>query len=728
MKKCLAAICFFSFLLPAFVSGQQTPVKGMRIKKSVKFRKGTFRLQAPAGSGTAVIIIEGKNMTVDFADATLDGAKPGAMPDQFQGVAVLVRNSSHVTIRNLHARGYKVAVQAMNTDHLVLDHCDGSYNYRQHLNSTPEQEDLSDWMSYHHNEKDEWLRYGAAFYLRGCDSVTVRNCTVTGGQNGLMMTGCNGGMIYNNDISFNSGIGIGMYRSSGNSIMYNRLIFNVRGYSHGVYNRGQDSAGILVYEQSGHNLFYKNAVTHGGDGFFLWAGQSTMDNGQGGCNDNVLMGNDFSYAPTNGVEATFSRNTITDNRIFGCDHGVWGGYSYNSIISNNKFRDNRIDIAIEHGQENQITYNIFYDSREAVRLWGRASQPADWGYAKARDTKSHDYIIAYNNFSRAKKVLHADHTEGIHLTGNLFGTVDQFMELDTTATDVDSLIDAAVVAKITSDTAVAVPEVKDPMDPFKGGGKLAGRQHIIVGEWGPYDFRYPLVHRLDPAKVSDTFRLEILGPAGKWVMSGLKGARVLDPGRGVFPDTVVLLKNEGKGTDVQASFSYTGGAVTDLFGNKVAAGKPFPFRFRKYFQPLDWNVLFFPMDTAQYNPVRTGNLFSPTARMAPFKEEKADQLNYAWWGGIREGNVQHVQFITQAAATALLEPGEYELDVTWDDAVRVWVDEKMVLDEWDPSLYQFDESPHKKVRIRLGGEHHFRVEHLELGGFATLALKINKLR
>jgi hypothetical protein len=71
-----------------------------------------------------------------------------------------------------------------------------------------------------------------------------------------------------------------------------------------------------VYEQSNHNLFYKNSVTHGGDGFFLWAGQSTMDTGEGGCNDNLVLANDFSYAPTNGVEVTFSRNKILKNRIF----------------------------------------------------------------------------------------------------------------------------------------------------------------------------------------------------------------------------------------------------------------------------------------------------------------------------------------------------------------------------------------------------------------------------
>ena len=30
----------------------------------------------------------------------------------------------------------------------------------------------------------------------------------------------------------------------------------------------------------------------------------------------------------------------------------------------------------------------------------------------------------------------------------------------------------------------------------------------------------------------------------------------------------------------------------------------------------------------------------------------------------------------------------------------------------------------KKYRLNLGGNHHFRVEHLELGGFATLSLKL----
>jgi hypothetical protein len=121
-----------------------------------------------------------------------------------------------------------------------------------------------------------------------------------------MLTGCNNGNYWNNNFSFLSGIGIGIYRCNGNKIMHNRLDWCVRGYSHGVYQRGQDSAGILVYEQSSENIFAYNSVTHSGDGFFLWAGQYTMDTGQGGCNDNLLYGNDFSHAPTNGIEMTLA--------------------------------------------------------------------------------------------------------------------------------------------------------------------------------------------------------------------------------------------------------------------------------------------------------------------------------------------------------------------------------------------------------------------------------------
>jgi hypothetical protein len=60
--------------------------------------------------------------------------------------------------------------------------------------------------------------------------------------------------------------------------------------------------------------------------------------------------------------------------------------------------------------------------------------------------------------------------------------------------------------------------------------------------------------------------------------------------------------------------------------------------------------------------------------------------------------------------------------------VRVYVDGRLVIDEWNPSHQTFDEAPHSKVKIQLGGRHHIQVEHVELGGFATLQLRLSKLK
>jgi len=698
---------------------------GMKVGKTTKFKKAVYKIDGPADSSRGVVNIEGNNIVVDFGGAELRGDNSAKAPDEFSGIAVYIRNSKNITIKNLKTRGYKVALIARNTEKLTIENCDFSYNYRRRLNSTQEKEDISDWMSYHHNEKDEWLRYGAAMYLKDCSFFTVRSCKVTGGQNALMLMRCNDGLIVNNDFSFNSGIGIGMYRSNRNRVSYNRVIFNVRGYSHGVYNRGQDSAGILVYEQSNNNRFYNNNVTHGGDGLFLWAGQTTMDSGKGGCNDNVIIENDFSYAPTNGVEVTFSRNHIIENRIFECDHGIWGGYSFESTISDNQFRNNRIAIAIEHGQQNKILYNLFSGDKEAIRLWARNEQPTDWGYAKFRDTKSRDYAIVYNSFNNIPIVFNFKMTNNLSVYGNTISQSDAIFKIDSTVSGLDTTVNQKLEKELSIDTAtVAIEPTKKYMDPFVGNPKFAGRKNIMITEWGPYDFRYPIIWNTNPADTSDTMRFDLIGPHGNWQIKSVKGLKDVSVMKGTFPASVTARKETGERTDILIELVYTGESFTTAMGEKIPAGKPYNFRFRKFFQPVNWEVMFYRLDTASHNPITTGMLFSLYEKKAPFRTEKKDRLDYAWWGGIKEAGIHYPQFITMANGTVEIKPGNYELSVTWDDAVRVYVDENLVFDEWNPSRYRFDESPNKKIRIGLGGKHHFRVEHLELGGFATLALKI----
>lgn len=716
---------------PIFLNAQNIKlVSGMKISRTGKVLKNEYKLDGFSDNDKPVILIEGDNIIVDFNHSVLQGSNQRQQPDEFFGVALLIRNSRNITIKNLVARGYKVALLARNVENLVLENCDFSYNYRQHLNSTQEKEDVSDWMSYHHNEKDEWLRYGAAMYLRNCNKAEIRQCRVTGGQNGLMLTACDSVKVVNNDFSFNSGIGIGMYRSSYCMLYYNRLIFNVRGYSHGVYNRGQDSAGILVFEQCGHNIFYKNNVTHGGDGFFLWAGQFTMDTGDGGCNDNILYGNDFSYAPTNGIEVTFSRNQIISNILRECDHGIWGGYSYKTTIRNNRIEENRIGVAIEHGQENMIMMNSFMKNKEGIRLWARKSQPADWVYAQKRDTRSHKAEITNNFFVQNGKALNLRNTDQITLAENFMDTEEMSALLrDSTLSHWGPAYRNDTSARpFVEETAFNWPTEfirEKPLFPVTED-RYAGRKNIMITEWGPYDFRSPLIWNTNPADTSGRLEFAIIGPAGKWKVRNFYGVEDLSASSGTVPATITARKEKGERTDIRIELEYTGQSVTDPFGKLISAGHPYRFQFNKFFQPVEWNVKWYGFDSLT-NPVRNPAMLEKMAGREPVKAEKVNKLDYAWWGGIRAGEQQYPQFITVADGQVFVPEGNYELSVTWDDAVRLYLDGKKVLDEWEPSKYSFDESPNRKIKVYLYGNHSFRVEHVELNGFATLAVKLRKM-
>lgn len=265
---------------------------GMVIDRSATIRPGTYHLTASADMTRPVITIRGENITVDFNGAALVGGRREADPDTFAGLAILVDGGRGITIKNAVVRGYKVGILGRHSPELHLSRNDLSYNWKPRLYSGVEKESLVDWMSYHQNEKDEWLRQGAAIYLADCDRAEIDQNTIVQGQNGLMVTRSDGLTIWNNTIQFMSGIGVGLYRTIGSTIMHNRIDWCVRGYSHGFYNRGQDSAGLLMYEQSSRNNVAYNSITHGGDGLFLWAGQSTMDTGQGGSNDNTFEGDE----------------------------------------------------------------------------------------------------------------------------------------------------------------------------------------------------------------------------------------------------------------------------------------------------------------------------------------------------------------------------------------------------------------------------------------------------
>src|SRR5438874_3554174 len=629
-------------LVLALTQGPIELQAGMIITQSVRVVPKTYRFAGPP------IIVRGDNITVDFRGATLEGIDPQADPDQARDTAIVIDGGSNIRIIKANIHGYKVGILARGSRQLALRDNDLSHNWKPRLFSLVEHESLADWLSFHHNEKDEWLRFGAAIYLQDVKGAEVRGNRAVGGMNGLLLVRATGVMVRDNNRSFNSALGIGLYRSSDDTIIHNQLDYNVRGYSHRFYTRGQDSADLLLFEQSSHNFVAYNSMTHGGDGIFLWAGQTTMDSGTGGANDNLFYGNDVSYATANGVEATFSRNEILANRAWGSEYGVWGGYSYQTEIVGNDFRGNRTGVAIEHGQDNVIAANRFDHDSTAIRLWADSIEPSDWGYPKHHDTRSRDYRIGGNKYIGNRTMLNVRNTMG----------------LDTNAQ----------IAPAAPLRALARPSV--PSSTLSRQDRSA----IIVDEWGPYDWESPKLWPVDSTRAVP-LRLATLGPAGAWRLVSLRGV-TLARAAGRIGDTIAVRADSGGDWEV----------VLESAGTRFGYG---------HFEP----------------PIKWAVRFSVDSPAAPLRA--VARLDFMWYRPpAAYAFLPQSNWSLQATGTVTLAAGTYSLRTISDDAVRVWVDGTLAIDDWTPHESQVDYAP------LSAGKHDLRVEYRQVDGWVELRVDV----
>lgn len=758
------------------------------IKKSGTYSFGSVVAKSSTEDGSSgALIIRGDNLVVDLKGSVLRGTPTTTEPDQRKGTGIKVIGKN-VTIRNAHVHGYKIGLFAKDAPGLKIENSDFSYNWKQHLGSTIEKEDSADWMSYHQNEKDEWLRYGAGIYLRGCDRAVLQNVTIEGGNCGLMLTSSNNVEVTGCKFNFLSAIGLGMYRSSRAKIVGNNIDWCVRGYSHGLWNRGQDSAGILIYEQSNDNLFAYNSVTHGGDGFFLWAGQTTMDTGKGGCNGNLLYGNDFSHAPTNGIEATFSYNSFIGNLILECWHGIWGGYSYDTQVIGNSFGLNAQAIAWEHGQKNTFKDNKFFRDTEAVNIWQNDSQDPNWVYPKTKDTSSSENVFTGNSFEyTADSVFNFGKTKNVTISENTFTGVKEIVKNPEKVTNLvftkntlfsDRLIDkfrgadymksgfrpSSVVARYMAPPALMHPSgnvilgldpdlssylqrfnrnwnpvtlsqtklIKD-LDlmlpappkklPFIPKGELRGRRYILVDEWGPYDFKRPILWPRSSV-VKDGRRImefEVIMPSGKFEIKSTKGMdKVTSVNINDRMAKVVAVVTPGA-QELEINAVYVGQETVDYKGNITPKGRSVPFGWSKTMMPILWKVGQFNYVPVEEDPRTAIDKYKAHYDKFDYTFE-TDELNGSWSGSPGKG-INANNFGTVAVGTVTLPAGTYSLEVTSDDGVRVWVDGKQVIDHWTYHAPEQD-----KVQLKLGGKHEIRVEHFDLDGYSALKVDLKKVR
>lgn len=698
------------------VSQFATVRPGLVITKSTRFRPGTYRLPTRAHDDSALIVIRGDSLTIDFTGVVLEGMSPDSNPDLAAGVAIRIDGGRNIRIVGARIRGYKVGILASGTRGLEIRGSNLSHNWKPRLFSVVEHESLADWLSFHNNEGNEWRRFGAAMYLDNVSGGLIQGNTVTQGMNALLMNRVDHVTIRDNNFSFNSGLGIGLYRSSDNTIVRNSVDFNIRGYSHGFYRRGQDSAGILLYEQSNNNVVALNSATHGGDGLFLWAGNYTMNTGQGGSNDNVFYANDFSFAPANGMEATFSRNTFVANIAEGNDYGLWGGYSFDSRIVANCFANNRYGIAIEHGQQNSIVANKFIGDSTAIRLWGDSIQPSDWGYPKHRDTRSREYLIERNAYEGTSRRLQLANSSGVQLQDAAPINSDRNQAVGSSSDlrpPTSSKCNA--IPSVPSDQAYLIPALPGVLREIpRQSVPRRHRSAIIVDEWGPYDYLYPKLWPADSTRAVP-LRLAVHGPPGTWTLVGRAGVQDISASSGRIGDTIRVTPRPDSAGLWEVVMEYKGAATVSALGERKAAGQAVRFSYGRFEPPIAWKFRAWAWADS-LDPRREGNWERLTTGPV-LLDRTMPRLDFMWFRPTMP-ELPQARFAVEAIGSVTLPRGDYTIRTISDDGVRVWVDGRLLLDNWTLHGSEPDYAPLTR------GTHEIKVQYFQIEGWAELRLDI----
>ncbi len=325
------------------------PLDGMRITEDTRFAPGIYALS--------------QGLIIDADNITLDGTGVFLVAHKHQGVGILAEGRRGITLRGIGVSGFYHGIR--------LEHCQGVTIEQVTVRNTAEIEGIDTFL-YLWKPIDQV--YSGAILFDDVQNGAVRRCDLQHQMNGVLLYNCTGVRIEKNNASFNSGWGVYLNASSGNTVEENQLDFCNRVFRRpesGAIRVEADAAAIVLVEGSSSNQLLKNSCLCGGDGIFI-AGYDHKG-GKRPCNDNVIEDNDCRLSPNNAIESTFSRgNIFRHNDCSQSNYGFWMGYSWDNVIEDTRIEYSRqVGIAVEHGHHFIIRNNQIRHNGEGVRLFTR---------------------------------------------------------------------------------------------------------------------------------------------------------------------------------------------------------------------------------------------------------------------------------------------------------------------------------------------------------------------
>ncbi len=732
----LVALC--ALLLPA----PQEPELPLVVVEGPTAITSSCLVRIPSGvvipdpEGDGALSIRGEGLTVMFEDGSvLRGAGEDVRRDGLAGIGIAVEEAPGLRLIGAAVEGYRVGIRIARSDGARVDGAMLRRNHAQELHSTPAAEAGEDWLFPHANDDLEWERHhGAGLSIHRSRGVEVRGVVVREQQNGILLDRVVDSRIHSNDASFLSGWGLAMWRSSDNVVSRNSFDFCIRGYSHGVYNRGQDSAGILMFEQCSRNIIVENSATHGGDGLFAFAGKEALgeheapagfDHARAGNNDNLFVGNDFSFAAAHGLELTFSfGNLIAENRLEGnaiC--GVWGGFSQDLTVVGNRFLANgdrgygleRGGVNVDHAHGLWVLDNGFEGDQCGVHAWRMPGAFADLAWGQANDLGPGPVVLDGNRFDVDGPAIHLRGEMTADLGANEIGSTEEGMLIEGPAASravTEDRLTAAGARRLRAAEGVARARAAAVGDrrPLGLRERLRGRENIRMTAWGPWDHEAPVL--LPLGQDAEGFRGYALLPTTAPLEEiAVVGAVEMRPGRGADGSQEFWLKPEELGVVDYALELRVGGAPI------VAPGR---------FITADWRVHVFPTTA---DPREDPGAWMKAAGSEAAREFRMGELALDYgMGGPAEllgaEGIPRDGFGTLARGGLRLPPGRWRLHLRSDDGVRLYLDGELLHDDWThhaPRTATID------LRVERARSLPLRIEHFELDGYAVLSLEVEEL-
>ncbi len=652
----------------------------LTITRSVRFKPGSYLVRDAEGDG--VIKVGADNLTIDLAGVVLRGAKIGLAKDRYVGVGLAIDGHKNVIVKNARIGGYQYNIRVSDSSEIRLEDCVVGDSRAERISRGGEP--INVWLGL--RSMASWRRYGAAIWIERSRAVLVTRCKAHGAQNGLLLIETSGCRIQHNDFSFNSGWGIGLWRSSNNEVFWNLLDFVGRPWAGSI---GADAASLVVVNRSHKNWFIGNSMSHSGDGFFLTnANDYGKGKPRGPSEDNVVALNDGSYSPHNAFEGTFSqRNSYVRNRANRSHYGFWLGFSSRSLVLENEVSHNTGDgVAIDSASRLVVVGNKLIGNRgSAIALWVPSSRAARFPLR--------DAIVRNNTIRGSRSALRLSNTTQVRVSDNKIsecgparGKPDNVAgETKFSAADFWRSATGKRIARLQT-------QLPQKIKLYPSDARMPqGLFWYEFSDWAPIDFRQRSV----------LFARDATGATHLWMFGSLRPAA---------KQTGFVLQATGNprhyliqgapGADQAGGRRNLGLRVQNRTGQQFIV----PFEFDQ----LSWQV--------RYHKLPQFPLTDETRWKALFAAKPEAVINQAkladrWLGKQRVG----WRWALAATTRYRFPKGTYQFVSYSDDGIRLAVDGKRIIDNWTHHGGTRD-----TAKIRLDGVHQVTVHYFQNGGGSAL--------